>query len=123
MRLFIVTLALVLGLGSGSAFGAAGELTIGMLLEATKSSPELKATASKRLGGQADGMGWYLQQAKSSGAKPLFCTPPNLMVSDNVAYSIFKGYMERHPEFLEMPIDASGGLLLDALIDTFPCPK
>ena len=64
---------------------------------------------------------WANARITNRGEKPLYCAPENLAVTDAQYLSIFNAYITNHPEegkaqYIELPY-----VLLNALVDAFPC--
>lgn len=52
---------------------------------------------------------------------PLYCQPQNLSITGDQYKNILSGYISKNPNYGDLDMNAYGWVLLQALIDTFPC--
>jgi hypothetical protein len=122
MRLFVVALALVLGLSSGSAVAAKWK-TIGDALAYAAEQPKAKEFVMQTLVDMQIGMSWSNSAHTVAGERALYCVPENLQLNGEALFVIIQRVGGKQPFALEDPIGNLGAFLLTSLMDTFPCKK
>jgi hypothetical protein len=53
--------------------------------------------------------------------QPLYCQPQNLVITGDQYIRITSSFIEKYPNYGKLDLNAFGYVMLEALIDTFPC--
>jgi hypothetical protein len=115
----ILMAALVGVLVSGPGFAA--EKTIRDILALTDTDPS-KTFMEIEISGIGSGFSWANTALASRGDKLLYCQPDITITTDQY-FSIFRGYAEKNPAMLDENSYIRGLVLLRGLQEAFPCPK
>jgi len=126
-----VAIFLVFTLALCSTGQTADDFTIGKLLTLYNSAnPQQKEFLKRDFDTLGDGIGWANVELINRGQPPLYCEPKgsSLGKSRGQYLSTFLNYVEvankrSSKGLLSEPIGIKGYLLLQALIEAFPCKK
>lgn len=66
---------------------------------------------------------WANEYSAGKGRPRLYCQPDHLALTAQQYVAIMSNYIHRHPETGKANFASFEGLLLNALVDTFPCAE
>lgn len=87
-----------------------------MLAGARKGDAALVAA----IGGMALGLGWANAELITRKQPPLYCLPPDLVLTAFQTVTILENFLKREPYYADVP---AGAAVLHAMIATYPCGR
>lgn len=87
-----------------------------MLAGARKGDAALVAA----IGGMALGLGWANAELITRKQPPLYCLPPDLVLTAFQTVTVLENFLKREPYYADVP---AGAAVLHAMIATYPCGR
>ena len=117
----IIFAALVGVLVSGPAWAAEKETILDLFNFYDQADPKNQARMEEAFASMGYAMGVVNAEHGAKGHPPVFCQSKKLAITPGQYFAIFRKRVERNEKFLTLPADAKGVVLLEGLIQTFPC--
>lgn len=101
--------------------GAQAQTIQDLLYHYDKSGTRDKLLVKKHFGDIGAGIRWANAALPEQGAKPLYCLPPNVTLTRDNYFTLFRRHAEKNPAELDLPDSEKGRILLMELQRTFRC--
>jgi hypothetical protein len=75
------------------------------------------------IGKTGEALGWANSKLRVDGRKALYCPPEKLAMNHEQYLLMLQNAVIKKPTLGSYPMNALGLIILEILIDTFPCPK
>ncbi|MBL96139.1 MAG: hypothetical protein CFH06_01843 [Alphaproteobacteria bacterium MarineAlpha3_Bin5] len=75
------------------------------------------------VGATGRALSWANSKLRVEGRNPLYCRPDKLIMNNEQYLLMLKNAVKKNPTLGTYPVNALGMIVLDILIDTFPCSK
>jgi hypothetical protein len=72
------------------------------------------------IGGMGLGLGWANAELITRKQPPLYCLPPDLVLTAFQTVAILESFLKREPYYADLP---AGAAVLHAMIATYPCGR
>lgn len=117
----IMLLSMIIASTIVSSASFARNLTIEQFLLKYDKSEILRELAHEEMFDVFMGLSAYQERSIQNKGTKLFCLPDNRLTSKKQAFTVFRKFAEKNQRLLNMPHIVRPHILLDGLIETFPC--